>query len=105
MVCPLAKMYTLGSDFIPAPNHAGGLRYHGMSPVLSQLYADGFMDPAIRPTAADPTAQGVIAIVALVVNVVILVAIIKRAKAQKKNPYKQEVFTDQKDFQEAMARA
>ncbi|MCH5198792.1 MAG: TrpB-like pyridoxal phosphate-dependent enzyme [Oscillospiraceae bacterium] len=44
MVCPLAKMYTLGSDFIPAPNHAGGLRYHGMSPVLSQLYADGLME-------------------------------------------------------------
>ena len=43
MVCPLAKMYTLGSDFIPAPNHAGGLRYHGMSPVLSQLYEDGLM--------------------------------------------------------------
>ncbi len=44
MVCPLAKMYTLGSNFIPAPNHAGGLRYHGMSPVLSQLYADGLME-------------------------------------------------------------
>ena len=44
MVCPLAKMYTLGSDFIPAPNHAGGLRYHGMSPVLSQLYDDGYME-------------------------------------------------------------
>ena len=43
MVCPLAKMYTLGSNFIPAPNHAGGLRYHGMSPVLSQLYHDGLM--------------------------------------------------------------
>ena len=43
MVCPLAKMYTLGCDFIPAPNHAGGLRYHGMSPVLSQLYDDGYM--------------------------------------------------------------
>ena len=43
MVCPLAKMYTLGSNFIPAPNHAGGLRYHGMSPVLSQLYYDGLM--------------------------------------------------------------
>ncbi len=42
-VCPLAKMYTLGSGFIPAPNHAGGLRYHGMSPVLSQLYDDGLM--------------------------------------------------------------
>ena len=41
-VCPLAKMYTLGSGFIPSPNHAGGLRYHGMSSVLSQLYADGF---------------------------------------------------------------
>ncbi len=43
MVCPLAKMYTLGSDFIPAPNHAGGLRYHGMSSTLSQLYDDGYM--------------------------------------------------------------
>ena len=70
-----------------------------MNTTIPTIYADGFMDPAI------PTAQGVIAIVALVVNVVILVAIIKRAKAQKKNPYKQEVFTDQKDFQEAMARA
>ena len=44
MVCPLAKMYTLGSGFIPAPNHAGGLRYHGMSSILSQLYHDGYME-------------------------------------------------------------
>jgi len=44
MVCPLAKMYTLGSDFIPSANHAGGLRYHGMSPILSQLYDDGCME-------------------------------------------------------------
>ncbi len=43
MVCPLAKMYTLGSDFIPAPNHAGGLRYHGMSSTLSELYDQGLM--------------------------------------------------------------
>ncbi len=43
MVCPLAKMKTLGADFIPAPNHAGGLRYHGMSSTLSQLYEDGYM--------------------------------------------------------------
>ena len=43
-VCPLAKMYTLGCDFIPSANHAGGLRYHGMSSVLSQLYADGYME-------------------------------------------------------------
>ena len=42
-VCPLAKMYTLGSNFMPAPNHAGGLRYHGMSTILSQLYDDGYM--------------------------------------------------------------
>ncbi len=41
---PLAKMYTLGCDFIPSPNHAGGLRYHGMSPVLSQLYHDKYME-------------------------------------------------------------
>ena len=44
MVCPLAKMYTLGSSFSPSANHAGGLRYHGMSSVLSQLYADKFME-------------------------------------------------------------
>ena len=44
MVCPLAKMYTLGSDFIPSANHAGGLRYHGMSSILSQLYDDGYME-------------------------------------------------------------
>ena len=43
-VCPLAKMYTLGSGFIPSANHAGGLRYHGMSPVLSQLYHDGYLE-------------------------------------------------------------
>ena len=43
-VCPLAKMYTLGSDYIPAPNHAGGLRYHGMSSVLSELYHQGLME-------------------------------------------------------------
>ena len=43
-VCPLSKMYTLGCDFIPSPNHAGGLRYHGMSPILSQLYHDGYIE-------------------------------------------------------------
>lgn len=42
-ICPMAKMYTLGCDFIPSANHAGGLRYHGMSSVLSQLYEDGYM--------------------------------------------------------------
>ena len=49
MVCPLAKMYTLGSDFIPAPNHAGGLRYHGMSPVLSELYDEGLLEAVSVP--------------------------------------------------------
>lgn len=44
MVCPLAKMYTLGSNFIPSPNHAGGLRYHGMSSIVSQLYHDGLIE-------------------------------------------------------------
>ncbi|MCU0081377.1 TrpB-like pyridoxal phosphate-dependent enzyme [Extibacter muris] len=52
MVCPLAKMYTLGSGFIPSPNHAGGLRYHGMSSVLSQLYDDKLMEAiSIEQTA------------------------------------------------------
>ncbi|MDR2671990.1 MAG: TrpB-like pyridoxal phosphate-dependent enzyme [Coriobacteriales bacterium] len=45
-VTPLAKMYTLGHAFMPSANHAGGLRYHGMSPILSQLYHDGFLDEA-----------------------------------------------------------
>jgi tryptophan synthase beta chain len=46
MVTPLAKMYTLGATFVPSSNHAGGLRYHGMSPILSQLYHDGYIDEA-----------------------------------------------------------
>ena len=49
MVCPLAKMYTLGSGYIPAPNHAGGLRYHGMSSTLSQLYDDKLMEAVSVP--------------------------------------------------------
>ncbi len=49
MVCPLAKMYTLGCDFIPAPNHAGGLRYHGMSTTLSKLYDDKYMEAVAVP--------------------------------------------------------
>ena len=44
MICPLSKMYTLGSGFIPSANHAGGLRFHGMSATLSQLYHDGYME-------------------------------------------------------------
>ncbi len=44
MVCPLAKMYTLGSGFIPSANHAGGLRYHAMSPIISQLYHDRLIE-------------------------------------------------------------
>ena len=43
-VTPLARMYTLGSGFMPSPNHGGGLRYHGMSPILSKLYHDGYME-------------------------------------------------------------
>ncbi len=51
MVCPLAKMYTLGSSFMPSADHAGGLRFHGMSSILSQLYADGYMEAvSVRQT-------------------------------------------------------
>ena len=69
------------------------------------LYADGFMDAAVRPTAVNPVPQGVISIASLAINVLVLALIIKRSKEQKKNPYKQEIFTDTKDFQLAMARA
>lgn len=43
-ITPLARMYTLGSGFMPSPDHAGGLRYHGMSPILSKLYHDGYLE-------------------------------------------------------------
>ncbi len=49
MICPLSKMYTLGSNYMPASIHAGGLRYHGMSSVVSQLYADGLMEAVSVP--------------------------------------------------------
>ncbi len=58
MVCPLAKMYTLGSGFIPSPNHSGGLRYHGMSSILSQLYDDGLMEArSVEQTAVFAAAE------------------------------------------------
>ncbi len=58
MVTPLAKMYTLGSGFIPSANHAGGLRYHGMSPILSQLYHDGLMEAvSVEQTAVFEAAE------------------------------------------------
>ena len=69
------------------------------------LYADGFMDAAIRPTLVNPVPQGVISIASLAINVLALALIIKRSVEQKKNPYKQEIFTDTKDFQLALARA
>ncbi|MDO4677009.1 MAG: TrpB-like pyridoxal phosphate-dependent enzyme [Eubacteriales bacterium] len=58
MVTPLAKMYTLGSGFIPSASHAGGLRYHGMSPVVSQLYADGLIEArSVEQTSVFEAAQ------------------------------------------------
>jgi len=57
-VCPLAKMYTLGSEFIPSANHAGGLRYHGMSSVLSQLYDDKLIEArAVEQTSVFQAAE------------------------------------------------
>ena len=58
MICPLAKMYTLGSQFIPSANHAGGLRFHGMSTVLSQLYHDGLIEArAVEQTSVFAAAE------------------------------------------------
>lgn len=58
MICPLAKMYTLGSGFIPSANHAGGLRFHGMSSTLSQLYHNGLMEArAVEQTSVFAAAE------------------------------------------------
>ena len=72
---------------------------------ITSLYADGFMDPTVRPTLVNPVPQGVISILSVAVNALVLGIIIKRSLEQKKNPYKNEIFTDTKDFQLAMARA
>jgi tryptophan synthase beta chain len=58
MICPLAKMYTLGSQFMPSANHAGGLRFHGISPILAQLYHDGIFEArAVEQTAVFEAAE------------------------------------------------
>ena len=57
-ICPLAKMYTLGSNFMPSPNHAGGLRFHGMSPILSELFDQGMMEArAVEQTSIFEAAE------------------------------------------------
>ena len=57
-ITPLAKMYTLGCEFMPSPDHAGGLRYHGMSPVVSKLYHDGYMEvKAVKQTEVFEAAE------------------------------------------------
>ncbi|MGN0674012.1 MAG: DUF5692 family protein [Anaerovoracaceae bacterium] len=72
---------------------------------ISTLYADGFMDPARHPELADPTAGGVIAVISVLANLAALAFIIKRAKAQGINPYKNEVWKGSADYEEAMKRA
>lgn len=75
---------------------------------VSSVYGAGGAAAAFgdtMPTTANPTAQGIISVISIVVNIVVFAVILKRAKAQKKNPYTNEIFTDQKDFQKAMSRA
>ena len=72
---------------------------------IPALYADGFMDAAVRPNSVNPVPQGVISILSLAINALVLAIVIKRSIQQKKNPYKNEIFTDTKDFRLAMARA
>ena len=69
------------------------------------LYADGFMDAAVRPVLVDPVPQGVISILSLGINALVLAIIIKKSVESRKNPYRKEIFTDTEDFRLAMARA
>ena len=77
----------------------------GKFAVLPVLYSQGVMNAAVKPTAADPVAMGVISIIALVANVIVLGIIIKRAKRLGINPYTHEVFVGTKDYEEALSRA
>ncbi|MDE5820408.1 MAG: hypothetical protein K2I07_14000 [Lachnospiraceae bacterium] len=75
---------------------------------VSSVYGAGGAAAAFgdtMPTTANPTAQGIISVISIVVNIAVFAVILKRAKAQKKNPYTNEIFADQKDFQKAMSRA
>ena len=76
----------------------------GKFAVITSLYPEGYVMSETMPTSANPKAQAIIAILALAVNVCVLTAIIMRSKAQKKNPYKNEIFTDQKDYKLALQR-
>ena len=90
--CMLAQVFPLFQD-------------NSIFTTIPVLYADGFMDAAIRPTLVNPVPQGVISILSIAINALVLGIIIKRSVEQKKNPYTNEIFTDTKDYQLAMARA
>ena len=74
-------------------------------PVLTSVYPDDYVMSATQPASADTRMQGIIAVIALVANVIVFAAIIKRSVQLKKNPYKNEIFTHQKDYKLALARA
>ena len=94
MFAQVFPLFQVGSKFAVLPSLYGKEWTNGLE-----------LATAAQPTYANPTAQGVMAILAIVVNVLCITIIIKRSLEQKKNPYKNEIFTDQKDFQIAMARA
>ena len=94
MFAQVFPLFQVGSKFAVLPSLYGKEWTNGLE-----------LATAAQPAYANPTAQGVMAILAIVVNVLCITIIIKRSLEQKKNPYKNEIFTDQKDFQIAMARA
>ena len=77
----------------------------GKFAVIPVLYTDGFMKSDVHPQSADPKVMGFIAVLSIIANVAVFAGIMKRAAAQKKNPYKNEIFVGTKDYEEAMARA
>ena len=93
--CMFAQVFPLFQD---------GSRFTTVSSVYGTSGAAAAFGDAM-PTMANPTAQGIISVISVVVNIVVFAVILKRAKAQKKNPYTNEIFTDQKDFIMAMNRA
>ena len=93
--CMFAQVFPLFQD---------GSRFTTVSAVYGEGGAAAALGEAM-PATANPTAQGIISVISIVVNLVVFVVILRRAKAQRKNPYTNEIFTDQKDFRMAMNRA
>ena len=103
MFAQVFPLFQITEPFSVLPSLYKGAVAHGVT-AFDMTTIDTVSQLTKAGVTADPTAQGVVALMALAMNVITLAVIIKRAKAQHKNPYKNEIFAGTRDFEEAMER-